>query len=139
MSSQARIRALLELRLNNWAIGQELSVVWQNISATPANTTYLRAYLIPALRISEDLEGKHRSYIGVFQVSIVTPSHEGPNAGEVIADALDVLFPVNLRLTSVAATTIVAQVMTPMEPADALQDSASWILPVSCRVRSDTI
>jgi len=137
VSSQSKVRSLLDARLNAWnqARTPRLQVVWENTPAVTAET-HLRAYLLPAGVDSLDLEGAHRVYLGVYQVSIVTPVSIGPGAGERIADEIAALFPVNLRLTGSGIT---LQVMTPVEPGPAIQEPNLWLLPVSFEVRSDTI
>lgn len=134
--SQAKVRALLDERLYAWneARSGPLDIVWQNTPGTPAET-HLRPYLLPAGVSSDDLEGKHRRYTGVYQVNIVSPVATGPGLAEAIADELADLFPVNLRLIG----EITVQVMTPVSPGPALQESHAWTLPVSFTVRSDSI
>lgn len=137
--SQRIIRAVLESRLDDWASNREpaLRVAYENASFEPATgETYLRARVLPASTTSEDLEGAHRAYRGVFQVSIVSPINDGAGAEAGIADEIGVLFPVNLRL-SLSGITI--QIITPASAAPALQKESSFIVPVSVTYRSDRI
>ncbi|MEE4465711.1 phage tail terminator-like protein, partial [Azotobacter chroococcum] len=99
--SNRLIRSLYEQRLAAWAAARSLPVAWQNVPFTPpASGIYLRAFLLPADTDSLDLEGAHRLYTGVFQISIVAPNGNGSGDAEQPAADLDAEFPQNLRLTS---------------------------------------
>jgi hypothetical protein len=136
MSSQPKVRALLDGRLDAWnkARGRPYTIVWQNTQAEPPEL-HLRPFLIPVEVFSLDLEGKHRGYEGIYQISIVSPVGNGPGAAEAVGEELAALFPVNL----IVAGDVRVQVLTPMSPGPALQESFAWSYPVSCTVRSDTI
>lgn len=94
--SQARIRAALEGRLSNWA---SIPVVWENVRSEYA-TDHLRAYLLPATTVSDDVAGDQRHYTGLFQVSVFTPAGIGPGRAETLAGQIATLFPVGLVMTS---------------------------------------
>jgi hypothetical protein len=132
-------RIALESRLATWAAARStpLRVAYENAAFTPATgETYLACYLLPALTTSEDLEGAHRGYRGVFQVSIVAPLNIGPGAADGIAAELDTLFPVNGSYTSGSVT---VQVTTPASVATAITDESNYTVPVSFQYRADTI
>lgn len=138
MSNQALVRAVLEQRLHAWnaSLPEPLAIVSQNDRVTPGET-YLAVYLLPIDRRSQDLEGIHRVYEGIFQINIITLAGEGPGQAEDLIEQLDTLYPVNLRLTGEGG--VVIQVMTPMAPGGSIPESNAYTQPVSCRVRSDTI
>lgn len=136
--SQKLIRAAYESRLNTWAAAHSpvLQVSWQNRAFTPPAATHLRAFLIPATTGSADMKGDHRQYLGVFQVSIVTPDGAGAGATETLISELETLFPANLRLTSGAIT--VTQT-SPVSAGPGQNEPGLYVVPVSFRYRSDVI
>lgn len=132
------IRSLLEARLKAWAAARTpaLRIAYQNVAFTPSNDEiYLRAFLIPAGTDSNDLAGAHRLYTGVFQITIVTPTGNGPSGAETIADELAILYPLNDRLVRNGLT---ALIMTPVEPGPELTEDTAFALPVSFQYRADT-
>ncbi|MAB96928.1 MAG: hypothetical protein CMK71_02515 [Pseudomonadaceae bacterium] len=137
--SNKRIRALFESRLATWAAARTpaLRIAYQGVKFTPASgETYLQAFLLPATTDSETLEGEHRAYRGVWQVSIVGPSGKGTGAASGIEDELDTLFPNNLRLTNSGFD---VYVRSPMSAAAPLEGDVNTTLPVSCAYRADTV
>lgn len=134
--SQKLIRAALESRLATWAAARSaaLPIVWENAKAAPG-LPHLRVHLLPAPTTSDTLDGAHRAYRGVFQVSVVGPIDAGPGTTEAIADEIAALYPMNLRLPNGAIT---VQVTSPASPAPALQRAADYTVPVSLRYRADT-
>lgn len=138
MSTKA-VKTILESRLSSWAAARTpvLRIAYENAAFTPAaGETYLRANLLPAETESLDLEGQHRGYRGVFQVSIARPVNGGAGPVLDIAAELNALFPVNGRYTSGAVT---VQIITPASAAPALQDESTYTVPVSFQYRADTI
>lgn len=137
-----RIRSLLEGRLSTWAAARSpaLAVAWENAAFTPPAGTYLRAFILPSATRSDDLEGSHRQYTGVFQVSIVAPLGTGPGAAEGIAEELATLFPV-VTATGGRYTNsgFVVSIITPMANGPFIREPDRNVLPVSCRYRADTI
>lgn len=130
------IRSLYEQRLAAWAAARSLPVAWQNVAFTPpASGIYLRAFLLPADTDSLDLEGKHRLYTGVFQVSIVAPNGNGSGAAEQLAVDLDALYPNALRLTSGA---FAVQIVSPCSQGPTIPGDTHSTVPVSFRYRADT-
>lgn len=134
--SQAKIRALLEGRLKAWADTQGLAVHWQNVMLPQPAGTYLQCFLLPAPTVSEDLQGAHRSFTGIFQVSVVTERGLGSGSGESIAESLSALFPNNLRLTGSGLT---VQIISPVSCGRPEQEPDCYYLPVSFTYRADLI
>lgn len=132
------IRYLLESRLKTWADAQSpaIPVAWQNVPFTPPATRYLRAWLLPAETGSETLDGAHRRYVGVFQVSVVVPQGTGPGAAEAIAEAIAALYPMNQLLSM---TGLDVYIVGPMSVAQGLHSDDRYIVPVTCRYRADTV
>ena len=132
--SQARIRAAFESRLAAWAQAQGLPVVWQNAAASLPHAAHLRAFLLPAQTLCLDLQGKHRGWRGVFQVSVFCPPGTGARQAEDIAQALDELFPVALRMEQSGLS---VQVISPMTARNAIQETDWYSVPVDCRYAAD--
>lgn len=138
MSTHA-IRTALDSRLATWAAARSpvLRIAFENSDFEPASgETYLRAFILPADTASQTLDGLHRGYRGVYQVSIVTPPHVGPGAAHGIAAELDALFPMNGRYTSGSVT---VQITSPVSAGPALQEPDSFTVPASFTYRADTI
>lgn len=137
--SHATIRKIYEARLQAWAAARvpSLRIAYQGVKFDPqTGETYLAAFTLPASVDSQDLQGAHRLYLGIFQVSIVVPAGKGAGAAEAIADELAALFPLNLRLTRDGMTVMV---YTPVEPGPGIPEANTYTVPVSFRYRSDTI
>ncbi len=137
--SHATIRKIYEARLKAWAGARVpvLRIAYQGVKFVPqTDETYLAAFTLPASVDSQDLQGAHRLYLGIFQVSIVVPAGKGTGAAEAMADELAALFPLNLRLTRDSMTVMV---YTPVEPGPGISEDATYTVPVSFRYRSDTI
>jgi hypothetical protein len=135
--SQKLVRALLESRLTAWAKARtpQIRIAYQNVTFTPqTNETYLAAYLLPASTTSITLEASDKVFSGVFQVSIVAPSGNGPGVAESIADELELLFPNALRLTRDALDLIT---MSPVETGPLLVGETTVTVPASFQYRAD--
>lgn len=132
--SQARIRAAFETRLAAWAQAQGLPVVWQNAAASLPHAAHLRAFLLPAQTLCLDLQGKHRGWRGVFQVSVFCPPGTGARQAEGIAQALDELFPAALCMEQ---SGLIVQITAPVSSSAAIQETDWYCLPVSCRYAAD--
>lgn len=130
------IRAALESRLNTWAAARvpALPVAFEDVPFTPSGGTYLQAFLLPGTTDSPDLEGAMRSYVGLFQVNIVTKAGIGRGTAEGIADELAALFPNNLLLVQSGVS---VYVRSPCSYPVAIQNDTTSTLPVSFRYRAD--
>ena len=131
-------RQAIETQLATWAATRTpaLPVAWENVQFTAPATAYLRAFLLPATTVSDDLAGTHREYHGIYQVSVVCPIDTGPGAAEGIADEIAALFPLNTRLS---VTGLTLQIISPVTAAQGLPDGSNYIVPVSFGYRADTI
>lgn len=135
--SNKLIRSLLEARLNTWAKARNpvIRVAFQDVPFTPnAGETYLQCFVLPATTDSQTLDGAHRLYRGVWQVTIVKPKGNGLGAALGIEDELAALFPNDLPLTSGAFT---VYIRSPMGSGPALTDELNTRIPVSCQYRAD--
>lgn len=133
------IRSLFDGRLKAWAGARipPLPIAYEDVAFTPPadGSPYLRSFLLPANTTSEDLEGKHTAYRGVYQVSVVTKAGEGRGAASLIADELAALFPNNLDMAKASFT---VYTRSPMSTAPAQQGDTTTTLPLSFAYRADT-
>jgi sporulation-control protein spo0M len=136
--SHALIRQALESTLSAWADAQSpaIPVSWQNVPFTPPTGRYLQAFVLPARTVSETLDGTHRRYTGLFQVSIVMPIDVGPGDAEAIVASLDALYPLSTPITVGALRVYMTE---PMSPAPALQRADRYVIPVTGAYRCDTV
>lgn len=132
------IASIYEAKLIAWAkaLPVPLKVVVENETYTPANdTTYLKAFTLPADTASNMLAGDHKLYTGVFQVSIVTPSGKYRGPAGAIADQIAELFPLYERKTKGTLTVVT---MSPVDPGPGIADDTTYTVPVSFLYRADT-
>lgn len=138
--SHKTIRSLYEGRLAAWAASRSpaLTVGYQNKKFTPPTdgSAYLKCALLPAITGSEDLEGIHRIFQGIFQISIVDSKENGLGASEGIVKELSALFPNNLLLSKSGLT---VYVRTPCTEGPAVQEAAKATIPVWFNYRADVI
>lgn len=137
--SDLKIRQLFEARLAAWAAARSpaLPIAYEDKAFTaPVNGgAYLKAFLMPGTTDSEDLEGKHTSFRGLFQVSVVTKAGIGRGPAGMIAEELAALFPNNLELSKSGFSVFVR---SPMASAAAIQDDTVSVLPLRFAYRADT-
>ncbi|MEO6679498.1 MAG: phage tail terminator-like protein [Pseudomonas sp.] len=133
------IRSLFEARLKAWASARvpALPIAYEDVAFTPPanNARYLKIFLLPGSTDSDDLEGKHTSYRGVLQISVVTKAGEGRGAAGLIADEISALYPNNMALTKAEFTVFIR---SPMATAGAIQGDTTSSLPLSFQYRADT-
>lgn len=133
--SNKLIRSLLQSRLNTWATAKPIPVAWDNVKFTTPTGSYIRASLLPADTQSIDLEGAHRGYMGLFQLSVHVPLGTGPGQAETLAEELSVLFPMALRLESGAFW---VQITSPCSQYPGLTGETHYMVPVRFKYRADT-
>ncbi|USX01859.1 DUF4128 domain-containing protein [Pseudomonas proteolytica] len=133
------IRSLFEARLKAWASAHvpALPIAYEDVAFTPPvnDAPYLKIFLLPGNTDSEDLEGKHASYRGVLQISVVTKAGEGRGGAGLIADEISALYPNNMALTKAEFTVFIR---SPMATAGAIQGDTTSSLPLSFQYRADT-
>lgn len=124
------IRSAFETTLKTWADAQipAIPIAFENVTFTPPATRYLRAFLLPADTGSRDLEGRHREYLGVYQISIVLPIGNGAGPGETLVAALEALFPMTAPLTSGGLQVFIT---SPLSASKAPQDPDRYVIPCS--------
>lgn len=134
--SERLIRSLYEGRLKTWAAARSpaLQVAWENVDFSPPTGTYLRAFLLRGETTSQDIAGAMKNRIGIFQVSIVCITGNGPGSAEAIAAELETLFPVNLRLTN---GSFAVQIISPLRVRQPVPEPDRYVLPVDFAYRAD--
>lgn len=138
--SEKIIRSIYEARLAAWASAHSpvLKVAYENVRFTPPTdgSTYLRCFTLPAKTDSQDLQGVHEAFQGVFQINIVAKIDVGLGEAKGIADELLALYPNNLRLTKSGLT---VQSISPCSQGPAQQDTNTATVPVWFNYRADVI
>lgn len=136
--SQARIRSLLESRLSTWASARNpaLQIAWESVPFTPPNSTYIRAFLIPAETESLDLRGLHRGMLGVFQIDVVAQEGSGAGHAEGIAGEIADLFPCDLHLL-MSPPDFSITLVTPCSLGPAQNSDGRYTIPVYFTYRAD--
>lgn len=127
--SQLLIRQAFEVALGTWATANSVSVAWENVVFTPPAGKYARAYLLPGETTSFDLTGAHRSYKGVFQVTLYMPQGVGMRATETLVESLDTAFQLTAPLSAGGLNVWIA---SPMTAGPAGSDADRISVPVSC-------
>lgn len=139
--SQDKIRAIFEQILTDYAEDNNLRVKYQNVNFTPlAKETYLQSDLIPVSTNSRDLQGKHRNYNGVYQITIVTEKGVGTLRAKQILEDLEELFPLYTPLYEdpLDLDSFYVQVITPFQSPQGDIGETDAVFPVSFDYRADT-
>jgi hypothetical protein len=136
--SQERINKALETRVNAWALAQvpPIPIAWPNVQFTPPTTRYARAFIMPAATDSQDLQGLHRGYLGMLQVSLYMPLQQGPKGAITLADSLDAAFSLT---TPILVDGLRVYITRPMASGPAMELDSRYMVPVSCRYAANTI
>lgn len=133
------VRAALMNAVQVWADAQTppIPVARENVDFTPpANgARYARAFLIPVPDSTDTLDMLHRSYEGVFQVTLCMPKNSGNGEADDLCASLG-------QAVSPAAPIVRAGVRVfitrPMSRANGIQEDDCYAVPVSCAYRADT-
>ncbi len=136
--SHAIIASIYEAKLIAWnnARLEKLKIVFENMAYTPAaGETYLRAFTIPGDTASNTLDGEHRLYTGMFQVSIISPAGTGKAKTNPIAAGIIALFPLYVRDVK---NGFVVTPMTPVDVGPSITGDSTYTVPLSFSYRSDT-
>ncbi|MGL5002487.1 MAG: phage tail terminator-like protein [Casimicrobium sp.] len=127
--STSAIRKSFETILEAWALSQNIKVQFENQTFAPPKTLYLRCFLLPAETDSLDLDGEHRLYRGVFQVSVYAPIGAGSSQATAVAESVAALYP---KETAITVGTNYAMLTKPMSIARSIQTEDRYVVPVSC-------
>ena len=133
--SNAKIRAELETRLKTWADAQtpQIPIAFQGVSFTkPADgSPYLEPILLPNPTLNKTVDGKRKTYIGIFQVNCWAQSGRGMGPVESLAQSVINLFPLLPKTGSVSIE------QTPAADSPLL-DNGWLVVPVTIKYRMET-
>lgn len=141
--SQALIKKAFETRAAAWAAGltPPMPLSFENApfvppvpSVTNAWGRYARVFVLPGNTGSRDLEGKHREFVGVFQVSLVLAQNKGGKEAVDLAQSLDDAFPNGAPLVQDSFN---VWVISPMSPAPPVNEPDRYVVPVSARYKAE--
>jgi hypothetical protein len=133
--SDKTIRAALEGRLATWAATQSLTVAYENVPFAQPAGTYIRCWMLPADRSSDDLEGKLTTYLGIFQVDVVGLENVGSGTVGAIVDLIVAQFP---KGTLINKSGLNILVISPPSPKPGEYEPGRYIVKVSIPYRCDT-
>lgn len=135
--SHARVRNLFQTALSTYASNKGIRVAFDNVQFTPTtNETYLVSHLMPAQTSSRTLSGDHKAFVGVYQITIVSPSGRATSQSDQISVELQQEFTVYKRYTDSTGFTV--QVMSPIHTPEGKVQNGGWIVPCYFDYRADT-
>ncbi|HEY0684763.1 MAG TPA: phage tail terminator-like protein [Steroidobacter sp.] len=140
--SQIRCRQLIESRLAQWAELNDIKVGYQKQTFTPPpidktdQYRHIRCFQLPARTGTEDLEGTHKVYRGVFAINVITPKGRGPAEAGAIVAQLEDLFPTNLLLT--AADGFECNIVSPLTESAVIEGDVDDTTPTSFEYEART-
>lgn len=133
--SISTIRSELETRLQTWANAQTppIPIAFQNVAFTkPQAGCYLEPYLLPNGTSNEEVSGKRKTHIGIFQVNCWALSGRGMGEVELLAQKVVDLFPMLPKTGSVSIEG------TPSADSP-LPDGTGWVIvPVTIKYRMES-
>jgi len=132
----SKIAHLLEEHLQTFATQENLQVVYENIKVKPENEIYLICNILPGITTNFDLEGKLRTYKGVFQVSVVTPINTGKESVHSIVDAIIEHFPLNLELKQDNFSLYINSIPSAYP---VVKEKSTYTIPISMNYRADIL
>lgn len=141
--SQERCRQLIESRLEQWAAINDIRVCFQKMRFAPPpldkpeRYRHLRCFQLPARTITEDLEGTHKLFSGVFAINIITPKFRGPAEPARIVAKLDALFPMNLLI--IGGSGFELTIVSPLTESAIVEGDADDTTPTSFVYEARTI
>lgn len=135
------IVSLIETRLQTWAELQDLQVAFEGVSFKPPAGTYVQSRHLPASTVGAFLDGQHKAFTGLWQVSIVCVKGRGTGEGRRLGDSLSDYFPQNLILASGSFSLVTT---TPVSFGPWVDDppgakTARTSLPCSFQYRADVV
>ena len=142
--SEQLIRKAFETRLATWAAAQTpaLPVAYQNAAfSLPKEDTaangygrYVRGFLLPGQMRSRDLLGKHREYVGIYQISLVLALNRGTRDAMDLTTSLDAVFSPGPPLVQDGFNVWITD---PISPAAPLPETDRYVVPVSVYYKAE--
>ena len=103
--SNSIIRSILETRLKSWADAQVPKILFAAEGASftkPTSGGFVQPVLLPNGTLNNDLSGKRKTHVGIFEVRCWYPSGKGMREAEKLADNVINLFPLLPKIGSVS-------------------------------------
>ena len=132
--SESLIRRALETALKTYADGQSIDVAWENVEFTIPDDLYLRSFVLPARTSSGDLGRVNRRHEGIYQVSIVALTGDGPGAAETVVAGLSAAFDPATPLT---AGGLNVWITDPLSRSAPIIERDRFVIPCSMPYASD--
>lgn len=135
--TQKIVRKILENAAKSWAAANSINVAWENVTFNPpVDGVYARSSMIPGRTMSDMLDGAHRGYIGVYQLTLVAPRNIGPRIVEDLIISMDAYFTTTAPLVDGSSRVFITSPMSagPPEPY-----TDQFVVPVSCTYRADFV
>ncbi|MRW82885.1 hypothetical protein GJ698_02120 [Pseudoduganella sp. FT26W] len=129
-------RAAIETRLLSWAKARTpaLPCAFGNLTYTPTTgLSYLQGDLLPASTLNPSQGGKHKRYIGLYQVSIRTPAGKGVTESAAITKEIEALFPCPTTLQQGGLNVRIDS--TPSAAAGRNDGTSFWMVPITIEYR----
>lgn len=136
--SDARIRYAFEAPLKAWAAARSpvLPLVLQNVATPAQGVPHLRGFLLPAQTVSQDLEGEHRGYRGVYKIGVFGKEGVGAGWADAVVAELEALFPVSVPLTRAGLTIYIVR---PVSASPPVPETGWYHVPVTIGYRAEDI
>lgn len=129
-------RAAIEMRLLGWARARTsaLPVAFGNVAYTPTTgQPYLQGDLLPAGTLNPSQGGKHKRYIGLYQVGIRTPAGKGVTESAAITKEVEALFPCPTTLQYGGLNVHIDS--SPAAAAGRNDGTSFWMVPITIEYR----
>lgn len=133
--SNAIVRAAFESRLKVWADAQvpKIPIAFEGASFNkPQSGAYIEPVLIPNVTMNNELSGKRKTLLGVFEVRCWYPSGTGMGGVEQLANNVINLFPLLPKTGKVSVEN------TPHAEHPHIDDAGWIIVPVLIFYRCET-
>lgn len=132
------VKAAFETRLETWAAAQTppISVAFENVGFESSSASFVSGFLLPAETVSLSLDGSHRQFTGIYQVSIHSEVGIGLGYALGLAASLDILFPTTTPLVQGSSKIYVTR---PMSLGPGIQDGGHLVIPASFQYHLDVI
>ena len=136
--SHARVRKLFSAALATYAEQKGIKVSYDNVKEMFDDTTvdHIESHLIPADTFSDTLSGDHNSYIGMYQMTLVSKYGIGLLDPEELIEELQNIFQNNKMFTDADGFSV--QVMSPIHSPEGKQAGVQWRVPCYFNYRADT-
>lgn len=133
--SHETIRSIFDTVVYEWATRNKIGAAFQNVKFDPSKYDfYVKLYTLPASTDSKDFEGKLRTYLGVYQISVVGRAGAGVGNIAEIAEQIPSLFPL---YSTFSRDNFAVQVVTPVAEAKPIQTDTTCTIPISFQYRAD--